>query len=448
MLVAVACSGTADMTADPGPVDPGDGGTDSDGGGEIDVDPQPTTDYIFDIAQFHHFELEVDPADWQHLRENARDEEYVPATLIFEDERYDYAAVRFKGSYDSLQSCFDGDVQICPKLSIKVSFNEYVKGRFAGLRKLVFNSAVRDPTFMHEVVGYWMFREMGIAAPRASHAQLTVNGEPQGVFVLVEQVDKEFVQDRWDRDQGNLYKEVWPAWDSEQPYIDALRTNREMPDVSDMLALQALIDETDDDSFAADVADILDLSQVARLLAVDQAIANVDGPSRFYCHDYPDWETCLNHNFYWYKENGGELHLIPWDLDRALFDVNRDLGRSMWEDDCQPVPVCEYFNIPGCDPATERSAVLPTQCDPLYGLLHRATWDDYLVALAELANGPLSEDQVTPYVTAQRDKIRTAVAADPYGPGLEAFESQNQWLDFELSNQREEIDLLLTEQSP
>ncbi|HUH05746.1 MAG TPA: hypothetical protein VML75_27335, partial [Kofleriaceae bacterium] len=123
-----------------------DAGVGSDAGPDAG-DPPPGSDYIFDLGALHHFEVELGAADWAFLKADPRREEFVPATLIFEGTRHEGAALRFKGGYGTLESCFDDqNVQICPKLSLKISMTKFGSGRFFGLRKLVFHSNVRDPS--------------------------------------------------------------------------------------------------------------------------------------------------------------------------------------------------------------------------------------------------------------------------------------------------------------
>lgn len=425
------------------------------GGGETDADPDPGPDaepggpgseYIFDLARLHDFEIEMADADWLWLKEHAVLEEYRPATLTFEGRRYENAAIRFKGDYGTLYSCFDGETQVCPKLSIKLSVNTYSRDqRFFGLRKLNFNSSVRDRTLMHDVVGYKLFRDMGVPAPRASHATLRVNGEALGLFVLVEDVDKEFLQDHFADDEGNLYKSVWPLFASEEPYIEALHTNEDEPDVSDMLAFHTMVESTSDVSFLADSADWLDMDALATYLAVDRATSNTGGISGFYCYP-PDLTDCRNQNFYWYHEPTMGMVLVPWDLDYALYDVNTDLGRAENDPapgDCEPVPACEVWHVDCDDPENQGIYLLPPQCDKLYGMVHRATWDGYLGELERLAAGPLSQGELVPWMDAVREKIAQAVRDDVFGPGELSFQEENDELDRLLVDQLAAVQALL-----
>ena len=427
-----------------------DGGSDgADAAPEADAGPEgPGAEYIFDPARLPAFEIEMAAADWQWLKDNALLEQYRPASLLFEGQRVDNAAIRFKGDFGSLVSCFDGaGNQICPKLSIKVSVNTYDKDqRFYGLRKLNFNSSVRDPSFMHEVIGYRLFRDMGLIAPRTNHATLTVNGEKLGLFVLVEEVDKEFLQDHFADDEGNLYKSVWPQFDTAEPYLEGLHTNEEEADVGDMLAFHEMVEAATDESFQVDAAGWLDPAALATYLAVDRATANTGGISGFYCYP-PDLGDCRNQNYYWYHDPAQGMVLIPWDLDYALYDVNSDLGRAENEPEpngCEPVKACRVWHVDCTDPENQGVYLLPAQCDKLYGLVHRATWDPYLAELERLVDGPLASDELTPWLDMLRAKIAPAVADDAFGPGTQAYEEQNVFLDQVLAEQRNAIRSLLS----
>src|SRR4029077_17221090 len=98
------------------------------------------------------------------------------------------------------------------KCSIKIDFNRVdSKLRFHGLKKLNLHSMGRDMSMMRERLGYGLFREFGIAAPRAMHARVLFNGELEGLFIAVEQLDGRFTHSRFsDGADANLYKEVWP----------------------------------------------------------------------------------------------------------------------------------------------------------------------------------------------------------------------------------------------
>src|SRR5690606_36614630 len=108
------------------------------------------------------------------------------------------------------------------------------------------------------------------------------------------------------------------------------------------------------DELRATLARFMDLEQLARYMAVDDAILNVDGVTAFYTDDR-GW--LANHNFFLYETAGGQFTLIPWDLD-STFDTLAYYGRvPRWTEtatDCEQshsVWVGESrVRAPGCDP--------------------------------------------------------------------------------------------------
>ena len=328
--------------------------------------------------------------------------------------------MRYKGGYGSLFSCFDkSGKRTCDKLSLKVSFNESdKKGRFHGVRKLVFNSCNRDPTCLRERVSYALFRAAGVVAPRAVHARLRVNGEPLGLFLLVEAIDKEFVQDHFAWQQGNLYKEVWPDRVTPQHYIDALKTNDKpapgtQPDVSRMVAFAKALQSAADADFDALVDAWLDRPVMTRYLVVDQVINNWDGIWKFYCASA---SQCRNHNYYVYDDKGGSgrIVVVPWDLDHTFNVPNADMARSWWQDGPD---VCE---IKHDNPLIGTRA---PQCDPLLRGLMRQGWKAFLAQVDALTSdgGALGIKAQHAQLDRYRAAISADVATDPHGPGLVAW---------------------------
>ena len=170
-------------------------------------------DFVFDEGVIRTYDLTVADDDWTWLNEHPLDEEYVPGRLTFEGREYDDVGVRYKGFYGQLRFCFDAaGNQTCDKIALKLKFSEYDRrGRFYGLKRLNFHSMHEDDSQLREALAYRLYREAGVAAPRTAFAWVTVNGEPHGLFLVVENIDDRFVATHF-RDGGNgkLYKEVWP----------------------------------------------------------------------------------------------------------------------------------------------------------------------------------------------------------------------------------------------
>ena len=87
-----------------------------------------------------------------------------------------------------------------------MDINRYVSGQeFHGRKSVILDNVTQDPTFLREPLSYAVFEAMGIAAPQIAHTRLTVNDEYWGVYTLVEDVTKPFLEARLGDKEGNLF---------------------------------------------------------------------------------------------------------------------------------------------------------------------------------------------------------------------------------------------------
>lgn len=88
-----------------------------------------------------------------------------------------------------------------------------------------------------------LLRDMDLVAPRVVHARVHINGECQGLFSAVEQVDGRFTANRSSASgDGNLYRDLWPFAESTPADVEkALRTSDDPGNVnvSDFMAFTA-----------------------------------------------------------------------------------------------------------------------------------------------------------------------------------------------------------------
>lgn len=377
--------------------------------------------YIFDQERLHTFELTLSDEALAQIDRNPSAEEWVLGSLTFEGETIDRVGIRYKGSIGAWVGCLsDPDWtdpsghKVCTKLSMKVKVNWDDSNReFHGLRRLQFHNMNLDPSQMHERLGYWLFREMGVPAPRSVHARLIVNGTYVGVFALTEQIDGRFTRHNFDDGTGNLYKEVWPLHagyvTGDLFFVEALKTNEdENPSIELIKNFGSEVKAAGPDGAAEVVDRWMDVDEVLAWAVVDRTIRNDDGPFHWYC-----FGECRPHNYYWYEEpTAGTLHLIPWDLDNAFQNIVKDSNpvtpvADAWGEitrDCQRFGYGDWGLL-------QRSAA----CDPVF-----AAWatfdDDYRRLLDEFLDGPFAEELVTAQVEAWVAQIADATteAADAH----------------------------------
>lgn len=369
------------------------------------------SDVLFDHNTLHTYELNLPIDSLKKLDDAPADEVYVEGSLTFNGEVIAPVGIRYKGSIGSFAFCLSGqDIRnpsghkTCTKISMKVKIDwKNDEQTFYGQKKLQFHSMNHDKSQMRDRLGYSIFREMGVPAPRSVHARLVINGQYQGLYAFIEQIDEQFTQQNYKEGHGNLYKEVWPlnsggAPHSDEVYIEGLKTNTQVNDVSITKSFaEAMAAAQTDEEIKSVVANMMDIQSALDYVATDRAIDNDDGAFHWYCRG----PFCGPHNFYWYERPiSKQAMVIPWDLDHSLFSQNPvtpvadEFGET--RADCNPF---EY----GPMKLTQRSAT----CDKLiYGWsLYQ---DEYHIALRKLLEGPYSEDAINRKLDAWSAQIAAA----------------------------------------
>ena len=217
------------------------------------------------------------------------------------------------------------------KKSFKVSFNTFEAGKkFYGIEKMNLNGEHNDPSIIRARICWDWLRAFNIPAPRSTHAEVYINGNYYGLYIMVEHVDEEFVKSRFDNNDGNLYKCLYPAnlnymgsnpdlykqnTGSRRTYD--LMTNKESDDYSDLAHFIDVLNNTPLDELECELVKIFNLNDYLKIMALDIMTGNWDG----YIYN--------QNNFYLYHNTEtGLFEYIPYDLDNTLgIDwLDRDWG--------------------------------------------------------------------------------------------------------------------------
>lgn len=275
---------------------------------------QVSGDNVLDRTVLHEVHFEYIQGDFYlELQNNFRPFDpfdpgpYTMANVTIDGERVDSVGVRLKGF-----TSFQGSALKNP---FKIDFNRFVPGkRLDGLRKLNLNNATADPGMQRDVLCYQMLNDLGVPSPRTAFAQVYLNGVYWGLYQMIEQVDKEFLQKNYDFDEGNLFKNKdWNNFEYLGEDVNnynrtyQLKTNEEADDWSGLINLMRVIRDTPPEDFAEEISKIFNVDRYLRTLAVDVATNN--------------WDSNLQHgrNWYLYEDTEtGIFHWIPWDYNLAL----------------------------------------------------------------------------------------------------------------------------------
>ncbi len=280
-----------------------------------------TTAELFDDGVVHDLSLWIHDNDWRQLQEHYQDNTYYPADLHWNGMRVRGVGIRSRGKGSRNDR----------KPGLRVDVDRYLTDqRFLGLKSFVLDNGAQDPSIMRERLAMQLFARVGLPAPREAHARLFVNGAYLGLYVLVESIDKDFIERVYRtrasgtadaaRD-GYLYEYRWryPFYFGDLgpelgPYEELFEPRTHEAESPDQLfgpirALSHAIRTAPDQQFEATVSRLIDLNQFVRYVAVENFLADFDGMLGV-------WGM---NNFYLYRPPGtGVAQVIAWDRDNAF----------------------------------------------------------------------------------------------------------------------------------
>ena len=378
------------------------------------AEPVDAASALFDDSAIHTFNIVIASADLAKIDAHPSYEESVQAGLEFNGRSYGPYRVRYKGAGGAFKPpCTEGGAKT-GKCSLKLDFNDIdSKARFFGLKKLNLHSMNADSSLLRDRLDYRMYREMGVAAPRAAHARVLINGKSEGLYIAVEQIDGVFARARFSEGgEGNVYKEIWPVHAAAATYVAALETNEDQADVQHMLGFYAAIRQS-----KAAAERYFDREYMLRYLAVDRVTINDDGVVRFLCSESAIGNNPApvgNHNYYWYEEpQSGRMWLIPWDLDKS-FDATSDV---------RVFPEWTASAACSCTQHPWYGSQMPVTCDPLFRHI-QGSLADYERQVDAFLSGPFAKAHVDALLDGWTRQIRPHVEATAGQNGAPTFE---QW---------------------
>jgi len=277
------------------------------------------TDRMFDPDRVIEVAITMDAGDWDALRVQARSIDmlfgadcqdapfpkpytYFPAAVTVDGISLDQVGVRKKGFLGSLDSY---------KPSLKLKFGEYVADQtLSGLQRMTLNNNRQDPAFIKQCIGYAVFRDAGIPAPRCNFAHVTVNGTDLGLFAHVESVKKPFLRRHFADDEGVLYEGTLSDFRDGWTGTFEQKTNKSVPTMAAIDAMRSALTVSSAQLLDA-LAPILDVDEFINYWATEVLIAHWDG----YANN--------TNNFFLYADPvTGQVHFLPWGIDGILFDAN------------------------------------------------------------------------------------------------------------------------------
>lgn len=158
---------------------------------------------LFDTGYVHEINIEISEEDWADLLDNPTDKTKYKANVTIDGEEVSDVSFATKGNTSLSSIARDENTD---RYSFKINFGKYVDDQtYYGLDKLNLNNIYADATYIKDYLSYQLFNHMGVDAPLSSFANITINGEPWGLYLAVEDVSDSFLE-RTDNSSGQLYK--------------------------------------------------------------------------------------------------------------------------------------------------------------------------------------------------------------------------------------------------
>lgn len=291
LVTTLACSSGSDPSA------VGDGGVDA-----LPI-PHPSAKSIpvYDDSSIIDYAVTFPPGEWDKLLTLTGDASirWVKCSFTFQGETFASAACRRKGN----EGLWPNEKK--PQFVVRFNLTD-PNGRFRGLRRINLESYYDLAAPIRDRLAMWLMREAGIDAPRVNHVRVTKDGQPLGLYMNIEVLDKEFLEDHFPtQSDGNLWEEGVQ-----------LDTNEAINDQTRLAALQALVDAEPDTgdhtAFFTQLATMMDMKQVLREMAGETALLADDNFSNG------------SRNFYYYEHPTRKFMVLPWDFDTVITESPPD----------------------------------------------------------------------------------------------------------------------------
>ena len=267
---------------------------------------------LYDPGVLRTVFFDFENADWEvELADFHNTDVEVPAKLTVDGKVYADVGVHFRGASAYMM------VPAGSKRSLNVAV-DFVdeKQRLYGTKTLNLLNSNGDASFMSTGL-YSQVARAFLPAPRANFASVVINGESWGLYVNVEQFNRDFLEEHFKTGKGARWKVPGrPNGTSGLDFIgediEAYKKKYEIKSADDDTEWKALVElcrtlcQTPLEKLEEALAPILDIDGALRFLALDIALLNSDGY----------WIRASDYSIY--RDVAGKFHLVPGDMNEAF----------------------------------------------------------------------------------------------------------------------------------
>lgn len=264
-------------------------------------------------SESHSLSFSLDLAQYQAMvstYNTSGEKQWLEASITLDGEVYDSVGIRLKGNSSLRGITIDDDPVTVPWL---VKLDKFIDDQeHKGLEEFVIRSNTTS-TALNEAVALELLDLAGLASQDAITIGFSVNGGPQTQRLAIEHPDDEWMEENFD-DSGALYKaestgDYSYRGDDPASYEDVFdqEAGKDNADLTPLITFLKFINQSDDETFKAQLGSYLDVDSFAAYLAMQDLLDNfddIDGPG--------------NNSYLYFDTRSIQFTVVPWDYNLAF----------------------------------------------------------------------------------------------------------------------------------
>ncbi|MCO7204283.1 CotH kinase family protein [Microbacterium sp. CnD16-F] len=278
--------------------------------GETDAARLSTSTASFwDSSTVHSISVDVDDdalAELLETYESTGDKEWIEATVTIDGEVYEGAGLKLKGNSSLKSVTSDDDPSGIPWI---IRLDKFVDGQnHEGITEFVVRGNSSE-TSLNEAVALDLLDLAGLASEQAAATRFTIAGST-ALRLVVENPGESWNDSTlgatalYKAESGGDYSY---RGDDPESYTDVFDQEAGDDDLTPLISFLKFINDSDDETFSAELSAHLDVTEFATYLAFQDVVDNfddIDGPG--------------NNSYLAYDADTGLMTVVNWDLNLAF----------------------------------------------------------------------------------------------------------------------------------
>lgn len=315
--------------------------------------------------------------------------------------RFDSVGIRYKGNSSYFRTRNDTYKKL--PLNVKLDYKNRTQKLKDGHTTVKLSNAFLDPSFIREPLAYEMIRKY-MPAPQCNFSRVYINNKFYGIYVNSESIDMNFIKKHFGVPAGNIVKCDPDNWKRVRSQTGCPKgENASLTYLNDNAGCYDAFYEVDNPSAwklllnlikvlnktPEKIESVLDVDQTLWMLALNNAMVNLDS-----------YNGSLSHNYYLWFDTVGVAHPLIWDLNMAFGGWRRNFSFEELKDEdlIMYQPLAEIENL-------KRPLISKLLKNPYYRKI-------YLAHLRTITNEWLTSGQLMTRAQAMTKDIDTWVKQD------------------------------------